>query len=87
MPPAKVEVARILAAFTVGQATLAEISAKDTFNPTIGDDGVLWLDLGDKGYYSLQAQPDGQLLRAPPPVLLDPEVGERGRVPEIGLLL
>jgi frataxin-like iron-binding protein CyaY len=62
VPPAKVEVARILAAFTVGQATLAEISAKDTFNPTIGDDGVLWLDLGDKGYYSLQAQPDGQLL-------------------------
>ena len=59
---AKAEVARILAAFTVGQATLAEISAKDTFNPTIGDDGVLWLDLGDKGYYSLQAQPDGQLL-------------------------
>ena len=60
--PADAEVARILAAFTVGQATLAEISAKDTFNPTIGDDGVLWLDLGDKGFYSLQAQPDGQLL-------------------------
>ena len=59
---AKAEVERILAAFTVGQATLAEISAKDVFNPTLGDDGVLWLDLGEKGYYSLQAQPDGQLL-------------------------
>ena len=59
---AKAEVERILVAFTVGQATLAEISAKDVFNPTLGDDGVLWLDLGEKGYYSLQAQPDGQLL-------------------------
>ena len=60
--PAKAEVARILAAFSEAQDTLAAISAKDTFSPSIGDDGVLWLDLGEKGYYSLQAQPDGQLL-------------------------
>lgn len=59
---AKAEVERILAALTVGQATLAEISAKDVFNPTLGNDGVLWLDLGEKGHYSLQAQPNGQLL-------------------------
>ena len=62
VPPAEAEVARILVAFHEAQDTLAAISAKDTFRPSRGDDGVLWLDLGDKGHYSLTAQPDGRLL-------------------------
>ena len=33
-----------------------------TFEPTIGDDGVLWLNLGEKGYYSLQESHGQQLL-------------------------
>ena len=55
--PAIAEVARILACFEE-----AKESCGDTFEPTLNDDGVLWLNLGEKGYYSLQAQPDGQLL-------------------------
>ena len=56
--PAKAEVTRILACFEDAK----ENCHSGTFEPTLGDDGVLWLNLGDKGYYSLQAQPNGQLL-------------------------
>jgi frataxin-like iron-binding protein CyaY len=38
----------------------AREGCSDTFEPTLGDDGVLVLDLGDKGQYSLQ--PEGTRL-------------------------
>jgi len=33
-----------------------------TFEPTLGHDGVLWLNLGDNGYYTIQSLPNGQQL-------------------------
>lgn len=50
-------IARIHAAFIEsGDA------CNDTFKPSLGEDGILLLDLGDKGQYSLQAADGGQLL-------------------------
>ena len=43
----------------------------ETFEPSLGDDGVLTLDLGDKGQYSLQAMGADQLL------LFSPVVGPK----------
>ena len=37
-------------------------SCFETFEPSLGADGVLLLDIGDKGTYSLQATDGGQLL-------------------------
>ena len=54
--PARAEVSRILRALEE-----AKDSCHGTFEPTLGDDGVLSLNLGEKGWYSLQEQ-DGQLL-------------------------
>ena len=39
----------------------AKDACSDTFEPTLGADGVLWLSLGSRGYYSLQEH-NGQLL-------------------------
>lgn len=43
----------------------ARDATSDTFEPKIGDDGVLWLNLGDKGWYSLQEY-NGQLMMFSP---------------------
>ena len=40
----------------------AKEGCSDTFEPSIGDDGVLLLDLGDKGQYSMQAHEQDKLL-------------------------
>lgn len=42
LSPAQAEVARVLGAFEE-----AKESCSDTFEPEMGDDGVLWLNLGD----------------------------------------
>ena len=57
-PAAKAEVARIMKAFEEAR----DSCRSGTFEPTIGDDGVLWLNLGEKGYYSLQESHGQQLL-------------------------
>ena len=68
---ARKEVNRIMAAFEE-----ARDSTPDKFEPSIGDDGVLWLDLGDKGWYSLQ-ETDSQLLLFSPITGAIPALGAR----------
>ena len=61
VPGAKAEVARIMKAFEEAR----DSCLSGTFEPTLGDDGVLWLNLGEKGYYSLQESGQQLLLFSP----------------------
>mmetsp|Transcript_27282 Transcript_27282/g.45481 ORF Transcript_27282/g.45481 Transcript_27282/m.45481 type:complete len:163 (+) Transcript_27282:19-507(+) len=60
LSPAKAEMLRIFEALED-----AKDACSDTFVPEIGDDGVLWLNLGDKGWYSLQESNRQLLLFSP----------------------
>ena len=43
----------------------AAASCHDTFSPTLGEDGVLVVDLGSKGQYSIQAAGQQLLIFSP----------------------
>ena len=59
-------IARVHAVMLDGQA-----ACFDTFEPSIGDDGILLLDLGEKGQYSLQPHEHDKLM------LFSPLVGPK----------
>lgn len=76
----------ILAALEDGK-----VGCSDTFEPALGADGKLVLDLGSKGSYSLEAAAGGQLLLFSPvagPKYYDYDEGEAmWRSPEDGHLM